>query len=777
MADRAISALPTATTLTASDLFVLSQGNQAKNTTWQTIIGYLTTALDGHGGIQSIAKTSTSGVVDTYTLTLADETTYTFTVTNGDAVSTITQYYAVSTSDSTAPETWYTTLQTMTPTYKYLWSYMHYVFDSGDTLDSTAAVIGVYGDTGQAWYVHIKYSSQQPTSDSDMGDIPDNWIGIYSGTSSTAPTHYTDYDWFEFKGEKGDTGDASAITSQSVDYMESTSGTVVPSGSWTPTIPSVTQGNFLWTRTILNFNDGSTVTSYSVSRYGVDGLGSVVSVNSIGPDGTGNVSIVADDIPTDDNTSVQARIDGLEDIAGDGVLSGFTATDLTGAANELRTSLNSFVRPNLFDNWYFVGGGSQVGDGNFPINQRGNSSYNSTGYMIDRWKSQATTSAHTFTVRSDCVRSSRTIATTNPQFFCQKLSSVLPNDTYTVSIMYKHNFTADNIIRLSVRDSDGNVIGENKNVPPSNNYSLLSFTVTGSPVWLYTQDFSANLGVGSENVGKYIDIIAIKLELGDTQTLAHQENGVWVLNEIPDYADQMLRCCSSTSDSSDTYANKPYNDLMTLTYLVNRVPSSIIADANTYTAGVQMLARTDANTLNTPYKQGLTSNSAGFIITYGGSDNYCSQLAMAAGKTELFTRAKANGTWGLWISFGAFPITIAQGGTGSTGIFTTSTVSDILTAASGATIVSADFAQWGKLAQLRVAVKYNQSIPSTDVTLATLKSGKKPAVEAAVTMLNAWSNAVCYISGGSSGGAIKVRTGGTISANTEMYLNAIYLLV
>ena len=341
MADRAISALPTATTLTASDLFVLSQGNQAKNTTWQTIIGYLTTALDGHGGIQSIAKTSTSGLVDTYTLTLADETTYTFTVTNGDAVSTITQYYAVSTSDSTAPETWYTTLQTMTPTYKYLWSYMHYVFDSGDTLDSTAAVIGVYGDTGQAWYVHIKYSSQQPTSDSDMGDIPDNWIGIYSGTSSTAPTHYTDYDWFEFKGEKGDTGDASAITSQSVDYMESTSGTVVPSGSWTPTIPSVTQGNFLWTRTILNFNDGSTVTSYSVSRYGVDGLGSVVSVNSIGPDGTGNVSIVADNIPTDDNTSVQARIDGLEDIAGDGVLSGFTATDLTGAANELKTSLNS----------------------------------------------------------------------------------------------------------------------------------------------------------------------------------------------------------------------------------------------------------------------------------------------------------------------------------------------------------------------------------------------------------------------------------------------------
>jgi len=30
-------------------------------------------------------------------------------------------------------------------------------------------------------------------------------------------------------------------------------------------------------------------------------------------------------------------------------------------------------------------------------------------------------------------------------------------------------------------------------------------------------------------------ITAAKLELGDTQTLAHLENGVWVLNEIPNY--------------------------------------------------------------------------------------------------------------------------------------------------------------------------------------------------------------------------------------------------
>lgn len=42
--------------------------------------------------------------------------------------------------------------------------------------------------------------------------------------------------------------------------------------------------------------------------------------------------------------------------------------------------------PNLLDNAYFVGGGSQLGDGVFPINQRGQSSYTGGGTQLDRWK-------------------------------------------------------------------------------------------------------------------------------------------------------------------------------------------------------------------------------------------------------------------------------------------------------------------------------------------------------------------------------------------------------
>lgn len=43
------------------------------------------------------------------------------------------------------------------------------------------------------------------------------------------------------------------------------------------------------------------------------------------------------------------------------------------------------TNPNLLDNAYFVGGGSQLGDGVFPINQRGQTSYAGSGQAFDRY--------------------------------------------------------------------------------------------------------------------------------------------------------------------------------------------------------------------------------------------------------------------------------------------------------------------------------------------------------------------------------------------------------
>lgn len=39
-----------------------------------------------------------------------------------------------------------------------------------------------------------------------------------------------------------------------------------------------------------------------------------------------------------------------------------------------------------------------------------------------------------------------------------------------------------------------------------------------------------------------LKIVAVKLELGDTQTLAHWDGSKWVLNEIPDYGEELAKC-------------------------------------------------------------------------------------------------------------------------------------------------------------------------------------------------------------------------------------------
>ena len=62
---------------------------------------------------------------------------------------------------------------------------------------------------------------------------------------------------------------------------------------------------------------------------------------------------------------------------------------LSNLSNYQKALRNLGGRPsrNLLDNWYFVGGGSQQGDGQFPINQRGQTSYTVlNGSCIDRWK-------------------------------------------------------------------------------------------------------------------------------------------------------------------------------------------------------------------------------------------------------------------------------------------------------------------------------------------------------------------------------------------------------
>lgn len=273
MADKAISELVAAEQITATDMFVLEQNNTAKKLTGQVLLNWLTAAADGHGGIQSIVKKSTSGLVDTYRITLADTTTFDFVVTNGRSVNSISKYSTSGLVDT-------------------------YRISYNDGTTSTFTITnGAKGDKGDNQYVWIKYASQKPTASShSFGDVPDDWIGIYSGASATAPTDWTQYDWFQIKGAKGDTGAAATLVSNVVEYQVSDSGTIIPSGTWTTSIPVVAQGRYMWTRVTTTFNTGSSTVAYSVSRMGVDGTGSVSSVAGVSPNANGDVPLTADDV-------------------------------------------------------------------------------------------------------------------------------------------------------------------------------------------------------------------------------------------------------------------------------------------------------------------------------------------------------------------------------------------------------------------------------------------------------------------------------------------------
>ena len=491
MADKAISELVAAEQIKSTDMFVLEQDGTAKRLQGQTLLNWLTAAADGHGGISNIAKTGTDELVDTYTITLADTTTKTFTVTNGNGLTAFEKLSTVGLVDT-------------------------YRFTRSDGTYFTFAVAnGAKGDTGEASHVWIKYASQQPTASShSMGDLPDAWMGVYSGTAAEAPDDWQQYTWYQIKGEKGDTGAAATVTGTTVEYMVSDSGTIVPSGSWSTTIPTVPQGKYLWTRITTTFNTGSPAVSYSVTRMGIDGTGSVSSVNDKSPDESGNVSLSAEDIPTSSGRSVQTALDDKQETltAGENI-------SISGSV------ISAKARPwnrNLLDNWYF---------GN-PVNQRGKTVYSGAGYGIDRWKAEAVTPNVT-TIKDGYIELSQNALIEQileePYSLCEKQVTI---SALTTTGLYFATATVPSKDELSAITADENI---------GVKYFAVNGNNTGYACLQHSKEHATKVMLRAFD-GYTVGVIAVKLEIGSQQTLAHQENGVWVLNEIPDYGEELTKC-------------------------------------------------------------------------------------------------------------------------------------------------------------------------------------------------------------------------------------------
>lgn len=151
------------------------------------------------------------------------------TGSTGNGIKSITEHYAVSTSNSTVPTSWSSTVPTMTESNKYLWNYETITYTNGTTVDTTKRVIGVYGDKG--------------------------------ATGATGS-----------KGDKGDTGaSGKGVKSIVEQYYKSTSATAMSGGSWSTTYPGWENSKYIWTRSVITYTDNTTSTTTAVCVTGSKG--------------------------------------------------------------------------------------------------------------------------------------------------------------------------------------------------------------------------------------------------------------------------------------------------------------------------------------------------------------------------------------------------------------------------------------------------------------------------------------------------------------------------
>lgn len=194
-----------------------------------------------------------------------------------------------------------------------------------------------------------------------------------------------------------------------------------------------------------------------------------------------------------------SKQDGLRGKKGQFV--GFTSDNVPGAVD----APSGGVNPNLLDNWYF----------GRPVNQRGQTEYAGDKYTVDRWH---LTTDGVLTVADEGIR-----LTSGALFepFEYELSSFLKGKTVTYSFFFADNtlVTKSAVIPSTWGNWDSLIeIGD---------IQLIGLE-SGKRIWArYSSTTTA---------------VAAKLELGSTQTLAHKEGDKWVLNEIPDFGEQLRRC-------------------------------------------------------------------------------------------------------------------------------------------------------------------------------------------------------------------------------------------
>lgn len=97
---------------------------------------------------------------------------------------------------------------------------------------------------------------------------------VWTYTDNTSETGYQKT-YIAKDGNDGTNGiagkDGVGISSTTITYASSSSGTTAPTSGWTASVPTVTPGQYLWTKTVWTYTDNTNETGYSVARMGENG--------------------------------------------------------------------------------------------------------------------------------------------------------------------------------------------------------------------------------------------------------------------------------------------------------------------------------------------------------------------------------------------------------------------------------------------------------------------------------------------------------------------------
>ena len=203
----------------------------------------------------------------------------------------------------------------------------------------------------------------------------------------------------------------------------------------------------------------------------------------------------------------------------------YSGEEIDESVGVTQTTVPTLVRPNLLDNWYL----------GRPVNQRGQAEYSgSAGYWIDRWKRDA---GIVCAVDGGMVTCTRLSAGNNAISQLLDGYAGLAGQTVTLSVLCAGTPGTS----VTVGHNDGGSSVYETYTPCTGALQLIqsTFTVAAAP----TQFASIARAQFSKNFAEEsVKFLAAKFELGPTQTLAHREGDRWVLNEVPDYGEQLRRC-------------------------------------------------------------------------------------------------------------------------------------------------------------------------------------------------------------------------------------------